>query len=809
MNFRQKKAILTSILAIVLFFIATAKTENDFLVRKSLIENYLSVNYKYADSLSVSDFSNALLFVSSSKNASTELLNSSLLLAESFSVFENYESTLLYIDIALKAADSLHHNFDEKKQLLLLKSNALEKLNKTEKALDLWREILKRGEDFKDINISYYAIYNLIRIYNNQSNPERARIYSDVLNSGKIGLFPSDFNHLFQLELLRLSVKKGNLENAKTTFNELYNQTHLAIEHIDLEIFMKLFIYTEILNFDDQLIQNLAVVIEEKVAVSKKLKLKLEAALLLGHYYQKFNPAKGAAYFFLAEKASDEYYQKKLKFSESLTSLEKSLETTVINSSQNDESRLEMPFILLTFFTLLILGIVALVLIKSKSIKKKFDISVESFNEEKLEVEKKINHLDKDIDSQISDRIETLKNEIHERERIDEELQDALEKAEKANFLKNAFLGNMSHEIRTPLNGILGFSSLLETELALLENTDLYEYANSIQKSGERLLHLLNNIIDISRLEANDIEMNIAACDLSVIIDNVIEGNKFRANDKGIKIVKDIKPFIVDADKPTLSRVLNEIVDNAIKYTEKGFIKISVNQNIDNSSIQITIKDSGIGIDSNYLPYIFEAFRQESMGYTRQYQGAGLGIPLAKRLISKMDGQFSIVSEKSIGTEVKIDLPLHKGDNAEMVSKDKSENSVENILKGKRVLIVEDDLASRTILVRIIKKVAEVTEAKDGEEAYQITRTKFNNEEFFDLMLFDINLPAPWDGIKLMQTIKNQFHKYQNIPFIAQTAYGMVGDKERIIEAGFNGYVSKPIQKGQLFNEIGSVLEKD
>ncbi|MDO8897084.1 MAG: ATP-binding protein, partial [Bacteroidales bacterium] len=246
--------------------------------------------------------------------------------------------------------------------------------------------------------------------------------------------------------------------------------------------------------------------------------------------------------------------------------------------------------------------------------------------------------------------------------------------------------------------------------------------------------------------------------------------------------------------------------DNAVKYTEKGFIKITVSINKENNKAIIIIKDSGIGIDSNYLPHIFEAFRQESLGYTRQYQGAGLGIPLAKRMIDKMGGSFKITSEKSIGTEITIVFPLI----SETVPKEeKIENdSAETLLKGKKVLILEDDLASRTILTKIMQKVAIVIEARDGDDALRIVSDSYKEQQLFDIMLFDINLPAPWDGIKLMLSIKEQMNEYKSIPFIAQTAYGMIGDKERILEAGFDGYVSKPVNRKELFDEICSVIKK-
>ncbi len=188
----------------------------------------------------------------------------------------------------------------------------------------------------------------------------------------------------------------------------------------------------------------------------------------------------------------------------------------------------------------------------------------------------------------------------------------------------------MSHEIRTPLNGIIGFSSLLEAELSRMENQELFEYASGIEQSGERLLHLLNNIIDISRIEANDFEVKLESCNIPHIITQVSELYNFKANEKGLRLniqTLDTPPAL--ADERISAKVLTDLIDNAIKYTERGFVNINSGFDIDSKRVFIRIKDTGIGIDSAYLPNIFEAFRQESLGYSRAYQGAGLGLPLA------------------------------------------------------------------------------------------------------------------------------------------------------------------------------------
>ncbi len=338
----------------------------------------------------------------------------------------------------------------------------------------------------------------------------------------------------------------------------------------------------------------------------------------------------------------------------------------------------------------------------------------------------------------------------------------------------------------------------------MLDQPDLFDYANSIQRSGEKLLHLLNNIIDISRLEANDIEFKMVSCDLTAIIQSVVQFYKSAASEKGLKIVHEVAPIQVMADTEMLARVLHEIIDNAIKYTEKGFIRINVEKDLKNGMVKIAIRDTGIGIDEQYIPDLFEAYRHESHGYSRQYQGAALGIPLSRQLIERMGGIFLLNSRKAIGTTVTITLPDSKTQqiitNKAMTDVAELAAQVSNLLMGKKVLVVEDDAASRKIILRFLEKFATINGAADGEMALQMIQNELN--EPYHLLIFDINLPAPWNGMELLKEIRNKYTHYQSVPAIAQTAYAMFGDQDGILESGFNAYMAKPVQKSVLYQHI-------
>ncbi|MBU1012727.1 MAG: response regulator [Bacteroidetes bacterium] len=411
------------------------------------------------------------------------------------------------------------------------------------------------------------------------------------------------------------------------------------------------------------------------------------------------------------------------------------------------------------------------------------------------------------IESEVGKRTKEIKEELDKRLEIDIELKKALKNAEDANYLKNAFLSNMSHEIRTPLNGIIGFSNLLVTELSIMENQELFDFANGIQQSGDRLLHLLNNIIDISRIEANDMEVQLIPCKINEIIENVANLYKFKANEKKLKFntkYNEVPDVLVD--EHNITKIISDIIDNAVKYTDKGFINVITDYDADENMVIISIKDTGIGIDESYINHVFEAFRQESLGYSRNYQGAGLGLPLAKRLISLMKGDIIVESKKGVGTTVKILLKT-SANPAQLKAKDEPRGESVNIQDrddGKKIniFIVEDDRMNRLVLSKMLDKVGNNSLAVDGEETISIIERAYKNGVIFDVMLFDINLPAPWDGIKLMHEVKSRWKEYKFIPFIAQTAYAMAGDRERLLDAGFDNYIAKPVNKNELISII-------
>ncbi len=418
-----------------------------------------------------------------------------------------------------------------------------------------------------------------------------------------------------------------------------------------------------------------------------------------------------------------------------------------------------------------------------------------------IETRSKLQIANDEVDERVKSREQAIDSELKESENLDKILKITLKNAEEANFQKNAFMANMSHEIRTPLNGILGFSSLLGLELAKIDEPELFEYANSIQKSGDKLLHLLNNIIDISRLQANDFALKKQKIALKEVTEEILLENKSRAIDKGLTFLNETKEDIwIETDRPIIKRILSEIVDNSIKYTNKGYIKLLAENLPDKESIKIVLSDTGQGIDSSYLEAIFEPFRQDKQGYSKQYQGAGLGLPLAKSMTELLGGQFIITSEKARGTTITITMPLSlKSGKFDIIPDNKKKSSKGwSIRPNPNILLVEDDHANKIVITKYLEKFGLVTPAMRGEDAIKAIVQSVENQNIFDIIMMDINLPAPWDGIKLMNFIREKYPEYKTVPFVAQTAYGMSGDELRFLEAGFDAYIAKPITMEQI-----------
>lgn len=327
---------------------------------------------------------------------------------------------------------------------------------------------------------------------------------------------------------------------------------------------------------------------------------------------------------------------------------------------------------------------------------------------------------DQAVNQELKHTIEKCESELLERQANYPKLEDALEFSKQADYLKDLFLAKLSHEVRSPLTTILGFSSLLETELAMMEHNDLFDFASNITQSGQSLIELLNNIFDLSLINSNKLELKISSFDVGVVAQELTKKYESQASQKGLRIVVSNNDHVsIESDRGLVDRVLSMVIDNSVRFTEKGYIKIDIQPGKDKKLVHIQIKDTGVGIDKTYLEDVFEPYRKEKLGYSTLYQGVGLSLPLAKKIVQILGGTIEIESEKGIGTTVFFSIPLK---HSPIISSDNKEITIQKPLKQeenkfKNVLLIEPDELNQLIIEKLLKKTYEIVPVDNCTQA--------------------------------------------------------------------------------------------
>ncbi len=387
--------------------------------------------------------------------------------------------------------------------------------------------------------------------------------------------------------------------------------------------------------------------------------------------------------------------------------------------------------------------------------------------------------------------ITALKKVQSELTQTNKDMIAAKEKAEESDRLKSAFLANMSHEIRTPINGILGFSELLkEPELT---GEQQQEYIRIIEKSGKRMLNIINDIVDISQVEAGLMKLNISESNINEQIEYIYTFFKPEAEAKGLKLCfrnsLTAKEAMIKTDREKLYAILTNLVKNAIKYSDLGTIELGYIKR--NETLEFYVKDTGIGIPGDRQEAIFERFIQADIADKMARQGAGLGLSISKAYVEMLGGKIWVESEEGAGSTFYFALPY----NAEPVNKtigwQPAPSEKHTPVRKLKILIAEDDELSEMLIDNFIKIFGkEILKARTGKEAVEICR---DNPDI-DLILMDIRMPL-LGGYEATKQIR-EFNK--EVIIIAQTAYGLTGDREKSIKSGCNDYLAKPINKTKL-----------
>ncbi|NJM16351.1 MAG: response regulator [Bacteroidales bacterium] len=399
--------------------------------------------------------------------------------------------------------------------------------------------------------------------------------------------------------------------------------------------------------------------------------------------------------------------------------------------------------------------------------------------------------------------------DVTQQKMAEEKLKEARAEAEKANRLKSIFLANMSHEIRTPMNAILGYTRVLSKAIKDKKQSD---YLNIISQSGNNLMALINDILDLSKIEAGKLRIEHKPVSPKVMLSEIKNIFQLKTREKGIELITEVDeelPSTILIDETRLRQVLFNLVGNAVKFTDNGFVNISVKNKFKNSErskidLVIIVQDTGIGIPEHALMEIFEAFQQQPNQAIR-FGGTGLGLSITKKLTEMMNGTIEVESKVGQGSIFKVCLKdvdvnvFEQGEDQLFYSPD-----VEKLIfSPATLLVVEDNLFNLELIAALLTdKNIDILEATNGRQALEVLETA---TPLPHAIIMDIKMPV-MDGYETTRRVKSD-PRFKHIPVIALTAEVMMEEKQKIIAAGCNSYLTKPVKEELLLQELAKYLK--
>jgi len=395
-------------------------------------------------------------------------------------------------------------------------------------------------------------------------------------------------------------------------------------------------------------------------------------------------------------------------------------------------------------------------------------------------------------------------SDVTERIKTRKKLEDALEKAKHGEKVKTLFMANMSHEIRTPLNAILGFTELIESSTRHLVGKEEQEFFDTIRNSGQRLMHTIHEVLDISQIEAGTYDFKMEEVDLSSLTSSIVTECRPTAFQKGLSLTfePDIDEALIQVDQHGITQSISNIIDNAIKYTDEGKITVSLNQSANKYILKI--RDTGIGIADEYIETMFEAFTQESEGYTKKFQGIGLGMAIAKSHLDLNQIDIDVKSKKNVGSTFTLTFKAAKNEVKKKEKKttvaEETKTTIESLVKP-LVLVVEDDINSQRLMKFFLNDKFDLCFADSvGGAKEQLKKYPVK------LILLDLSLIGNEDGLDLVRWMRKT-KTWKETPVIATTAHAFTKDKDNCLVAGCEVYLSKPIKRDILLEKINKYME--
>ena len=406
------------------------------------------------------------------------------------------------------------------------------------------------------------------------------------------------------------------------------------------------------------------------------------------------------------------------------------------------------------------------------------------------------------------DFVQAIFRDVTARKHYEKRLIKAKEHAEEMHRLKSSILNNMSHEIRTPLTGILGFSEMLTEQL----DGSGEERAEIIMESAKRLMETLDSVLELAQLERGEADLELKTIDLAEQVESSVRSLQPLADDKGLELqfIASSANVSVQADKTFTHRIVTNLVSNAIKFTDEGRVTVEVGAREQHVFIRVT--DTGIGIDPEFQENLFDAFTQESTGLGRSHEGNGLGLAITKRLVERLSGTITVDSQRGRGSTFVVRFPRSAAeaqpegpvepDAPAHAAADDGDGSAPPSPSTERVLVVEDDAATRNLVASHLQPFWDVDQTECPDRALRLAQ-----DERFDAFLLDISLTAEMDGIELLKALRD-VPNCANVPAVALTAHALPGDRDRFLEAGFDRYLSKPFTAEQLVGGVDAVVEQ-
>ena len=403
-----------------------------------------------------------------------------------------------------------------------------------------------------------------------------------------------------------------------------------------------------------------------------------------------------------------------------------------------------------------------------------------------------------------------ISSKKHRERQYEAELEKAAEQAKNANEAKTRFLFNMSHDIRTPMNAIVGFSGLLEKNLQ--NERKAKEYLEKIQSSSNLLLRIINQVLEMARIESGTAVLQLKAEDMDALFHrvNTVFEEDVRKKNLQYHAVLDVRHHYVVCDQTKLQEIMLNIISNAIKYTQEGHsIYVEVHEAVSENPSKIryifSCEDTGIGMSEEYLPHIYEEFSREHSTTENKVPGTGLGLPIIKSMIELMGGSIQVESRQGIGTKFTIDLSFDIALKEEVYgSEDTIESSAIHTIKGKRILLVEDNELNAEIAKTVLEDVgALITRAENGQQALELFKEKPAGT--FDVILMDLMMPV-MDGYTATRKIRElERSDAKTVPIIAMTANAFQEDAEKCIAVGMNAHLAKPLDIEKMKKTIKSI----